>query len=267
MVFSTSTMIAIKVLALIFLSVYSDAAPADATQLALRFFPTHLSGKEKITLYHGTTDQEKGELEKGPKIMNPNQRGDLSAAGGFYLTDSLRAAGQFACNQKRANAKLIEDKKDAEAFAVIFEYEWDGTNAKVKDYDEWKKEDYDDFVAVCSANSLTAKTTESFNAKSRKESMAHSTPYKEKIKKMGEGYDMFNGPMPVLTDGVHVAPNFYQYAIVTESALAAHLIKVKVHRLPCTAFPPANKKALVLSDTQGPSAKFSKSVKEELHIK
>jgi hypothetical protein len=204
---------------------------------------THVSGKEKITLYHGTppvADVEAA-LDAGISTLR-KQKGDFSSTGGFYLTDSLFAAGQWGCHGKAGTHTTVH----------IYEYTWDGSSLEVKDYSDWTEEK--DYINFCFYNYCSM--LHDSEGLSKKQADAK----KAELKKIGTEFDMFNGPMDPIAG---IASDFWQYAVVKAPALSS-LVKVTAYKsLSCDKFP---KDTDIGEKGRGPSSAFSSADKKSFGI-
>ncbi|KAF9021569.1 hypothetical protein BDZ89DRAFT_1115882, partial [Hymenopellis radicata] len=233
------------------LSLLSNAAPSkrhhgglqarsDIPLLQTRHTAGHQDPKKKITLYHGTPMSNlKDKMEHMVANWPPTGKGDFSRTGGIYLTDSLRAAAQWACYGKSTS--------DGQEGGII-EYTWDGESANVYPYSSWpSKADYQNFIHANFAGML--KDSGSLTRNEAKAKAAELVAFSKK-------HDMFEGPMetaePKITD------HFWQYAIVDLEAFKAHAKMTAGYKVACSKIAAGN--SLKLDDTQGPVAKFSEAI-------
>ncbi|KIK66710.1 hypothetical protein GYMLUDRAFT_238946 [Collybiopsis luxurians FD-317 M1] len=194
-----------------------------------------------ITLYHGTPSMKAALLKaNGPLLSKTAKQGDFSRNYGFYLTDRMRAAGQFVCNPADVVPGL-EPKS-----VTIFEYSWAGISANkihafTGETDDWRE--------FCCANLAV-----------------DDTPDVQKvINNIAEGKVMITGPMRMAGADDKLTPDFWQYTVTDQNTLSKNLKLVAEHsNIPCTEFPAGQ--FTDPADSQGPSADFSSAVKTALQI-
>lgn len=94
----------------------------------------HPSGKEAVTLFHGTSNQA-GATAMAQKVdlAKTNNCGDLhhhtkGADGGAYLTDSIIAAAQYACHRDEYQGSPTP------ADAYVLEFTWTPGTSKVYEF-------------------------------------------------------------------------------------------------------------------------------------
>ncbi|KAF9023354.1 hypothetical protein BDZ89DRAFT_1069962 [Hymenopellis radicata] len=187
------------------------------------------------------------------KDWPPTGKGDLNRDGALYLTDSFRAAAQWACY-----GKSTSDGKEA----GVIEFEWNGPSAKVYPYSKWgKKADYENYVSAVFHSTLVHNIAP--DETDRKKYMALRKKEVDRLVDLSREYDMFEGPMdtaqfPKITNG------FWQYAVVKKTAFEKDVKMVAGYKVDCSKIP--DTKSLPLDDTQGPVAKLSKDVTKELAL-
>ncbi|KIK68228.1 hypothetical protein GYMLUDRAFT_53904 [Collybiopsis luxurians FD-317 M1] len=193
----------------------------------------------EMTLYHGTKADSPAvsELEEEIDLAATSETGDFSQNFGFYLTDRMRAAGQFVCQP--------ENDEDRPAAVTIFEYRWLGCNpSEILSFPD-KNDQWQEF---CNINNAPDEYSE------------EDTRW---AKDLVEGKYVVTGPMDT-PDDIHLTKDFWQYAVIDQNGIEK-LELVKVHEnIPCDRFPPGN--FVDPNDSQGPSAGFSNALKDFLGI-
>ncbi|KAJ3911698.1 hypothetical protein F5877DRAFT_72982 [Lentinula edodes] len=118
--------------------------------------------------------------------------------GGFYLTDSLLAAAQFAC-------------RNLEAKAYVLEYKWTGA----KSLQCWAEFtaflDYDKHAEASSRNAA--------------------------LDQIMADDDMITGPMMDKYADALITPYFRQYAVIKQRAATNNLKYTSTYKVPCTVVP------------------------------
>ncbi|KAK7450571.1 hypothetical protein VKT23_012880 [Stygiomarasmius scandens] len=170
---------------------------------------THPPGKSNVVLFHGTEDPQSEAKLKKAVDLSVIKDGDYHSTavegvdGGFYLTDSLLAAAQFACR------KLPDAKK-----AYVLEFQWSGASLPVKDYKEGTE--YQAFLDY--------------------EKHGDATTRNAALDKVMKDNAMISGPMNAAGDE-YLSKFFWQYAVIKQSAATNNLKYVKTHEITCTAVP------------------------------
>ncbi|KIK62533.1 hypothetical protein GYMLUDRAFT_242691 [Collybiopsis luxurians FD-317 M1] len=103
-------------------SIHEDLAERDLVE---RASANHPSAQKTIKLYHGTSVASAQALAAGSPVKISDKAGEFTAAGysGFYLTDMLEAAAQYA--RQYINSEEI----------AVLEYTWNPTGMQVKELD------------------------------------------------------------------------------------------------------------------------------------
>ncbi|KAF5375965.1 hypothetical protein D9757_008843 [Collybiopsis confluens] len=198
-----------------------------------------------ITLYHGTTPSSVTGLKAGIDLVRGTAKfGDFSDNYGFYLTDQMKAAGQFVCHSPN---------KPKTSSTSIFEYKWAGSSVPSAEIYKFTgvSTTWQDFVG--SNNNPTG-----YNPR-RKGSTKKSTQYRKDADAILEGKVMITGPMN-LEEDKDLTDNFWQYALINQGSVGK-LTLVAVHKnIPCSKFP---SRTIGVTDSQGPSEDFPEAVKTE----
>ncbi|KAJ7465664.1 hypothetical protein FB451DRAFT_1369913 [Mycena latifolia] len=192
----------------------------------------HPSAQGAITLFHGTSKANADSIvANGPKISFTPQ-GDFNSQpdvpGGFYMSDSLLSAAQFACHESQRGSP---DQVD------VLEFTWQGAS-DVYEFtgitDEWHS-----FVNY---NLGTHSKTDAFHARAVEifQNVMVSGP--------------MNGP-----DDFDLTDQFFQYAVVNQDAATNRLKERNRHeKIICAKVPKGN----ALTDnlytaTQGGNSQFA----------
>jgi len=176
------------------------------------------SATKALKLYHGTSTADA--LRFGALRLS-EAAGDFSDDGGFYLTDKLEHAGQYFCQGKEVVPKPTE--------VAIIEFAWNPT-AHAGKILEWSSnteaKSGHTFTNFCGINNSNDVYTER---------PATNKDLKKWRDALIKDIDMVTGPM-TLEEDTCLAADFWQYAVIKESALAS-LTKGTVHTKPCSEFP------------------------------
>ncbi|KAF7309314.1 hypothetical protein MIND_00301700 [Mycena indigotica] len=180
----------------------------------------HPSGKGRVTLFHGTDPSKAASLTAGVNLAKTAPTGDFNhkpeVPGGFYLTDSVIAAAQFAC----WGAEQGEPAK-----VDVFEYAWDGVGAGVFEF-PGQTPDWLEFLFY---NSEEDTTRENVDDDFRAQAVEI---YKNKV--------MITGPMNGQDDEL-ITNEFQQYAIINQAAVTSRLRLVARHQnIVCKNVPQAD---------------------------
>ncbi|KIK52121.1 hypothetical protein GYMLUDRAFT_251474 [Collybiopsis luxurians FD-317 M1] len=169
---------------------------------------THPPGKSNVALFHGTESKSDAAKLKGTVNLSVIKDGDLHSTavpgvdGGFYLTDSLLAAAQFACRK-------------LEPTAYVLEYQWNGASLPVKDYQagtEWSAFlDYEKHGDAATRNAA--------------------------LDQVMKDNDMISGPMNAPGADDYLSKWFWQYAVIKQTASTSSLKYQKTYEIPCSAIP------------------------------
>jgi len=164
----------------------------------------HPSGKNTITLFHGTSPDNARSIEdNGILLAKTKKSGDFhslelgSNAGGMYFTDSLAAAAQFACYG-------VPRGKRPERVDVL-EYSWTPGSFHIHELDT---AGYENLMHV---NAFIPGAN------------------KNEAKKIMKDSDMITGPMNVVGTDDLLTKDFWQYAIIKQEAVSG-LHRVTTHR-------------------------------------
>ncbi|KAJ3850041.1 hypothetical protein EV368DRAFT_84920 [Lentinula lateritia] len=193
----------------------------------------HPAGKSNVVLFHGTYSIASATaLKSEVNLQLSAKHGDLHSTmvsgvdGGFYLTDSLLAAGQFAC-------------RDVEPKAYTLEYEWTGASLPVKDYQAGG-----DFKAYL-------------------EYEKYAYPRNAALDQVMKDNVMISGPMNARGVDDCLSDNFWQYALIKQQAATSNLKYITTYEVDCSAVPDGNKLNDVLySASQKSSPVFPEMVKQ-----
>ncbi|KAJ4488996.1 hypothetical protein C8J55DRAFT_558052 [Lentinula edodes] len=168
----------------------------------------HPLGRSDAVLFHGTYREDHAAELQSEVDLSSIKHGDLhdvavsGVDGGFYLTDSLLAAAQFAC-------------RNLEAKAYVLEYKWTGANLPVKEYQKGAEFtaflDYDKHAEAPSRNAA--------------------------LDQIMADNDMITGPMMDEYADALITPYFRQYAVIKQRAATNNLKYTSTYEVPCTAVP------------------------------
>ncbi|KAF5372433.1 hypothetical protein D9757_009907 [Collybiopsis confluens] len=214
--------------------------PGKTRSLFRRSGPADASGD--ITLYHGTTPDNVAGLRTGINLLNTEEYGDFNDDYGFYLTDRMKAAGQFVCHNPNKPATS----------ASIFEYKWAGASVPSDEIYKFPGEStaWQDFVGI--------NNNPNYNPRRGKTSQ----DYRDEADEILQGKVMITGPMKT-EDDKDLTDNFWQYTLIEQGSVAK-LTLVTVHEnIPCSKFPSGT---IGVTDTQGPSEDFPEAEKSEFGI-
>ncbi|KAJ4463836.1 hypothetical protein C8J55DRAFT_553196, partial [Lentinula edodes] len=195
----------------------------------------HPAGKSNVVLFHGTYSIASATALKSEVNLELSAKhGDLHSTmvsgvnGGFYLTDSLLAAGQFACRD-------VEPK----AYILGIEYEWTGASLPVKDYQAGS-----DFKAYL-------------------EYEKYAYPRNAALDQVMKENVMISGPMNARGVDDCLSDDFWQYALIKQQAATSNLKYITTYEVVCSAVPDGNKLNDVLySASQKSSPVFPEMVKQ-----
>ncbi|KAJ7479038.1 hypothetical protein FB451DRAFT_1240452 [Mycena latifolia] len=207
----------------------------------------HPSGTGDIILFHGTSPTAAEAVEdKGVDLSKTASRGDFShrpeSDGGFYMTDSLIAAAQFACHEHTIPRGAEVD---------VLEFSWRGAGMSVKEFPSADAE-FDSFLEYNEGPDTDSEDVPN-----------EDDPFRTEALEIYEN-DMITGPLP--PNGVFdVDLNkvlFHQYAVIKQAAADSNLVLTTRHRtILCKNVP--KKTALtaeMYTDTQGGNANFATAV-------
>ncbi|KAH8798064.1 hypothetical protein DL96DRAFT_1720697 [Flagelloscypha sp. PMI_526] len=174
-------------------------------ELNIRAPVVHPLGKSEVTLFHGTSsDADAKELAKMVDLSKGAAGGDLND-GGFYMTDSIYAAAQFAC-------------QDVVEKVFVLEFKWQGTDLRVKEFQNGDP-DLEQFLAYDKDPDTNTEDNPAMNA-------------------IMTGNDMITGPMHKITTDRNLAPDFRQYAATKQKPIDdGKLTFVTTHELFCSVVP------------------------------
>ncbi|KAJ7440240.1 hypothetical protein FB451DRAFT_1191696 [Mycena latifolia] len=164
----------------------------EQRELPARAPPDHPSANNAITLFHGTIPANAAEIiADGINLALGTGSGDFhhrpEVDGGFYLTDSIMVAAQFACYGKLSRPDTVE----------ILEFGWNPAGALVFEFPgqtaDWESlQEYNNFpVGQVNVNS----------------------PFRAQAAAIYMN-DMITGPMDAGPADVLITPDAWQYAVV-----------------------------------------------------
>ncbi|KAJ7075513.1 hypothetical protein B0H15DRAFT_655221 [Mycena belliarum] len=189
----------------------------STSRIKARAGVSHPSGTGTTTLFHGTTALSAAALEaQGVRLERTAGRGDFShrpeCDGGFYLTDSLIAAAQFACHERQ---QPRGDEVD------VLEFTWRGAGMGIKAFPSANQE-FDDFLEYNEGPDVDdEEDVENFD-----------DPFHDEAREIYDNSDMITGPLP--PDGLFdVDLNkalFRQYAVIKQDAADNNLVLTARHR-------------------------------------
>ncbi|KAF5378027.1 hypothetical protein D9757_011507 [Collybiopsis confluens] len=199
-----------------------------------------------FTLYHGTRPRDVASLKAGIDLKATAIYGDFSSIHAFYLTDRMKAAGQFICHNPKILATSVS----------IFEYRWAGSSVPSKKIYKFTEQSasWNNFIHVHNFDPYYEEIgaiKKTFSDEQELEAL-----------QILQGKTMITGPMNAHEDK-DLTDNFWQYALVDQESVDK-LTLVAVHdNIPCSKFPSGR---LGVTDSQGPSEDFPQVVKTELGI-
>ncbi|KAJ7075520.1 hypothetical protein B0H15DRAFT_1027074 [Mycena belliarum] len=192
----------------------------STSRIKARAGVSHPSGTGTTTLFHGTTALSAAALEaQGVRLKRTAGRGDFShrpeCDGGFYLTDSLIAAAQFACHERQ------QPRGDQVDVLVHTEFTWRGAGMGIKAFPSATQE-FDDFLEYNEGPDVDdEEDVENFD-----------DPFHDEAREIYDNSDMITGPLP--PDGLFdVDLNkalFRQYAVIKQDAADNNLVLTARHR-------------------------------------
>ncbi|KAJ4470251.1 hypothetical protein J3R30DRAFT_3809345 [Lentinula aciculospora] len=159
----------------------------------------HPPGQSNVVLFHGTWRAADAAKLASEVKLSVIKNGDLHSTavsgvdGGFYLTDSLLSAAQFAC-------------RNVEPKAYVLEYQWFGANLHVQDYQPGAE-----FSAFLDYRKVA-------------ENHARNPAFDQIMK----DNDMITGPMNDEHADAFLSPNFRQYAVIKQQAATNNLNAVPI---------------------------------------
>ncbi|KAJ2914607.1 hypothetical protein MD484_g5793, partial [Candolleomyces efflorescens] len=198
----------------------SSKSPATGKQCLLKPKPSkntlekrepvvHPDAKSPVVLFHGTNDKSRSETLGEPKLSKTNIEGDLhkyshkermkGPCGGFYLTDSIIAAAQYACYRVGG--------PDNVPTAYVQSYKWNPPAG----FGDGPSDIF---------------------------SYPDNTPHKELKADTCKNYQMATAPMRDPRWDVELTDDFRQYAIFKQELLAEPILKAeKIYTFPCVNVP------------------------------
>ncbi|KAJ7710413.1 hypothetical protein B0H17DRAFT_1190156 [Mycena rosella] len=197
----------------------------------------HPSGTSRITLFHAATSANAASVAaQGVDLSQTAASGDFShrpeVAGGFYMTDSLIAAAQFACFESQQARTTAVD---------VLEFTWAGS-ANVKAFPSANAE-FESFLDYNEEEEDVEATSNPFHAQAL-------TIFKN---------DMVTGPLGGGVFDQDLTKNFLQYAVIQQAAASSKLSLVARHQnILCKNVP--KKEALtatLYTQTQGGNSQFN----------
>ncbi|KAJ7479132.1 hypothetical protein FB451DRAFT_1395728 [Mycena latifolia] len=199
----------------------------------------HPSARGTISLFHGTTAQNAASLvAQGPLLSLTAAAGDFSHSpeveGGFYMSDSLATAAQFACHEALNRSPAQVD---------VIEYTWHGSGSSPK-----LRNGRRCFVEYNLGNADNVEAT--------------NDPFHAQALQIYRSA-MISGPMNG-PDDQDLTDDFFQYAVVNQGAARNNLALKKRHRnILCKNVPKGNAlTAALYSGTQGTSSQFTARLAE-----
>ncbi|KAJ6534684.1 hypothetical protein DFH09DRAFT_1369790 [Mycena vulgaris] len=214
-----------------------DARSIEEDLLEARAGVSHPSAKGSISLFHGANTANANELAnsrvnlaRGVPVGDFNHRPEVP--GGFYMTDSLVAAAQFAC---------YGIPKQLPASVDVLQFKWRGSGVAVHEF-PGKTADWTNFQLYNSFANLVVNTGSPFRALA------------ENIYQNA----MITGPLDGPVDGL-ITNNFQQYAVVDQAVADSNLTLEKHHKgILCANVPKGNKlSARLYAQGQAGNAKFN----------
>ncbi|KAJ3859914.1 hypothetical protein EV359DRAFT_67762 [Lentinula novae-zelandiae] len=215
----------------------------------------HPAGKSNVVLFHGTYSIASATALKSEVNLELSAKhGDLHSTmvsgvdGGFYLTDSLLAAGQFTCRD-------VEPK----AYILGIEYEWTGASLPVKDYQAGG-----DFKAYLEYEKYAYPRNAALDQVMKDNVMISGYNFvssKWEFSTLAQ----FLSLRPMNARGVDdcLSDNFWQYALIKQQAATSNLKYITTYEVVCSAVPDGNKLNDVLySASQKSSPVFPEMVKQ-----
>ncbi|KAJ7084530.1 hypothetical protein B0H15DRAFT_385285 [Mycena belliarum] len=217
----------------------------STSRIKARAGVSHPSGTGTTTLFHGTTALSAAALEaQGVRLERTAGRGDFShrpeCDGGFYLTDSLIAAAQFACHERQ---QPRGDQVD------VLEFTWRGAGMTIKAFPSANQE-FDDFLEY----------NEGPDVDDEEDVENFEDPFHDEAREIYDNSDIITGPLP--PDGLFdVDLNkalFRQYAVIKQDAADNNLELTARHRSILCKNVPKNTAltAQMYEELQGGNPKF-----------
>ncbi|KAF5349410.1 hypothetical protein D9757_013103 [Collybiopsis confluens] len=189
--------------------------PGKTRSLFRRSGPADASGD--ITLYHGTRPRDVASLKAGIDLKATAIYGDFSSIHAFYLTDRMKAAGQFICHNPKILATSVS----------IFEYRWAGSSVPSKKIYKFTEQSasWNNFIHVHNFDPYYEEIgaiKKTFSDEQELEAL-----------QILQGKTMITGPMNAHEDK-DLTDNFWQYALVDQESVDK-LTLVAVHdNIPCS---------------------------------
>ncbi|KAJ6594310.1 hypothetical protein B0H19DRAFT_1094975 [Mycena capillaripes] len=197
---------------------------------------THPDATGTITLFHGTTPASGAALAAGHVDLSLTRDiGDFNhrpeVAGGFYMSDSLTAAAQFACFG-------IPGKRPASA--AVVQYRWTGAGKQVFTF-PGQTADWQAF--------------QEFNNNANEDVI--TTGFRPKAAQLFQN-DMIVGPLNGPFD-THLSNDFQQYAVIKQATENTNLVFQQAHQnILCKNIPTGNAfTARMYQQGQAGNAKFN----------
>ncbi|KAJ7452266.1 hypothetical protein FB451DRAFT_1409420 [Mycena latifolia] len=192
----------------------------------------HPSAKNTISLFHGTTATSAAAIvAQGPQISR-TPKGDFNSKpevdGGFYLSDSLITAAQFACH---------EQDRGSPAQVDVLEFTWHGSSS-VHEFASQTNE----WVSFVEHNLGPDPVKDAFH------------PQAVEIFKNVMVSGPMNGP-----DDLDLTDEFFQYAVVNQDAANTQLVmKTRHQNIFCANVPKGNSLTdAQYTGTQGGNSQFN----------
>ncbi|KAH8806779.1 hypothetical protein DL96DRAFT_597743 [Flagelloscypha sp. PMI_526] len=205
------------------------------------FMIQHPTGREKLVLFHGTRIEKLGDFDKGVILDrggNEGMRGDFHSSfvtnddtiqieGGFYLTDSLATAAQFACYRDVVDTPIPWK-------VAVLSFSWSGEEIQDR-VRVWMSTD-DVYTKEPGSKAASHGQFVDFNLLNL-EPEDRRNKYKEGKGGINEDgdealyntmegilidHDMISGPM-TLEEDLDLTPDFWQYAIIRQATVDARL--------------------------------------------
>ncbi|KAK7450565.1 hypothetical protein VKT23_012874 [Stygiomarasmius scandens] len=191
----------------VYLSIYLSIYLSKSSK-GKRAGVTHPPGKSNVVLFHGTEDPQSAAALKKTVDLSVIKNGDYHSTavdgvdGGFYLTNSLFAAAQFACRK-------------LELKAYILEFQWNGASLPVKEYKEGAE--YQAFLDY--------------------EKHEDATTRNAALDQVMKDNAMISGPMNAPGADDYLSKYFWQYAVIKQEAASNNLKYIMTHEISCSAIP------------------------------
>ncbi|KAJ7495111.1 hypothetical protein FB451DRAFT_1550703 [Mycena latifolia] len=174
----------------------------------------HPSATNTISLFHGTTATNAAKIDAQGPLISITPKGDFNSEpgvdGGFYLTDSLITAAQFACHEQARGSPPEVD---------VLEFTWHGSSS-VHEFPGETQE----WLSFVNHNLGPDPVKDAFHPRALEIFQN----------------DMISGPMKG-PDDFDLTDDFFQYAVVKQAAADTQLTPKRHHRnILCANVPKGN---------------------------